>query len=57
MENNKRKYWSESEIKFLIENYSDKFTYLIDLIKNDSATYNFVMKNKLNHLISHLVRK
>lgn len=49
----RRKKRNESEV---IENIN-KYTYLNDLIKNDSATYQFVMKNKLNHLISHLVRK
>ena len=49
----RRKKRNESEVIEII----NKYTYLNDLIKNDSATYQFVMKNKLNHLISHLVRK
>jgi hypothetical protein len=49
----RRKKRNESEVIEII----NKYTYLNDLIKNDSATYQFVMKNKLNHLITHLVRK
>jgi hypothetical protein len=49
----RRKKRNESEVIEII----NKYTYLNDLINNDSPTYQFVMKNKLNHLISHLVRK
>lgn len=35
----------------------NKYVYLLDLITYDSSTYQFILKNKLNYLISHLKRK
>ena len=49
----RRKKRNESEVIEII----NKYTYLGDLIKSDPSTYQFVMKNKLYHLIKHLKRK
>jgi len=40
-----------------VDQIINKYVYLLDLITYDSSTYQFILKNKLNHLISHLKRK
>lgn len=49
----RRKKRNVEEVKEII----NKYEYLIDLITNDSPTYQFIQKNKLFYLINHLKRK
>lgn len=53
MSGKRRSKWNMEDLKLTINKYS----ILKDLIENDSGAYFYIMKHKLNHLISHLKSK